>query len=63
MNLANNIKKAAAAEGLTYWEFVKKHQKKERFGFTYTKVNTAALIAHEDYLKAEKRKEKFAREG
>ena len=61
MNLANETKKAATAEGLTYWEYIKKNQgSKKVHGITYKVVNTAALIAHENYLKEQKRKEKFA---
>ncbi len=59
-NLANMISKAAKAEKLSYWDYVKKHQNKKRFGFRYERINTAALLEEEHRRKEEKRKLKYS---
>ncbi len=58
-NLANVIKSLANAEGLSYWEYVKKNQGKKRFGFSYEKVDTAALLELEHQQKEARRKLKY----
>ncbi len=58
-NPANEISKAAKAEKLTYWDYVKKHQNKKRFGFRSVRINTAALLERDRRVKEEKRKAKY----
>jgi hypothetical protein len=60
-NPANVIAKAAAKEGLGYWDYVKKHQNKKDFGFRYVKVDTAALIEEKERQRAEKKAEAKAK--
>lgn len=59
MNLANEIKRLAVAEGMTYWEFVKERQGSLRLPFRYERVKVRELLEMERAIKEKKRKEKY----
>jgi len=57
LNPANQIKAAAAKEGLAYWDFCKKYQKNLNLPRVF-RVEMKKVVEERDRIKAEKQAEK-----